>query len=312
MASDDTKSETKSTKMSGLDILKNVGGALIIAFLLYWLPVLAEQFFSPTEIRYHHAKLGDLSGYLFSIQNFSRNPIDDLSIYIDGKIGVAHQDGAVSMEVVTSSNPSLVKLKNVAPHTDATLFITAEKTLDSAQIRVSSSSTITTFEDTKYVRRDLWSPSTFFSSMFTALLYLTFGLYMDSQRRNRASEIDRLRSDLKRLDQNADRFKKETEEKTEELKWRLMRARVQMLRHIARLNEEVAVWRRFFQAVYSSTFSSKGSAEPVLEILLKLSGVHMTKRIRDYSDSEFLTILEEADRNRGKSAKNVESPDPTT
>jgi hypothetical protein len=124
-----------------------------------------------------------------------------------------------------------------------------------------------------------------------------------------SSEVARLRGDMKKLDANADRLKQETDKKIEELKWRLMRARVQMLRHIARLNEEVAVWRRFFRSLYSSVFSSKSDAEPVMELILKLAGVHMTKRIRNYSEAEFMEILEEADHNRANS-KDIKVGDP--
>ena len=141
---------------------------MLIAFLVYWIPIIAEQFYSPTEVRYHYVKLGDFSGYIFSVQNFSLRPIDDLSIFVDAQIGAAYQDGAVSLEVVTSSHPSMIKLKNVAPHTDATLFVALETAINSNQIRVSSSSTVTVFEDTKYIRRDFWSLSTFFTSSFTA------------------------------------------------------------------------------------------------------------------------------------------------
>ncbi|WP_342722256.1 hypothetical protein AAFG07_23490 [Bradyrhizobium sp. B097] len=82
MSDDETPPSSRVPKVTGLDILKNVGGALTIAFLIYWIPIVAEQFYSPTEIRFHRVTLGQLSGYLFSIQNYSRRPIDDLSFLL--------------------------------------------------------------------------------------------------------------------------------------------------------------------------------------------------------------------------------------
>jgi hypothetical protein len=100
------------SKVTGLDTLKNVGVALVIAFLVYWIPILTEQFFSPTEIRYRQMTLGDHSGYLFTIQNYSRRPIEDLDIFIDApRIGPIFQEGAVSIEVSASSHPAMVKLR---------------------------------------------------------------------------------------------------------------------------------------------------------------------------------------------------------
>jgi hypothetical protein len=91
-------------KITGLDIFKNVGAALLIAFLVYWLPILAEQFYSPAEIRYRYVTLGNNSGYLFSIQNYSLHPIDEVSIYIDAPKGIGNvlYDGAISIETSTS------------------------------------------------------------------------------------------------------------------------------------------------------------------------------------------------------------------
>jgi hypothetical protein len=300
MPDDDKKPQATGPKITGLDISKNVVGALLIAFFVYWLPVLADQIYSPTEVRYHHIKLGNLSGYLFSIQNFSRNPIDELSIFIDAQIGEALQDGAVSIEIAASSHPSMVKLKSIAPRTDATLFVALATTLDPTQVRVSSSSTITTFEDTKLIQKSFWSLSTFFTSTFTALLYLTLGLYVAVQRRQMEVRAEALQSDMQRLSDNSKRLQETTDKRVEEITQRLMRARVHMVRQITRLNEEIAVWRRFFRSLYSSTYGSKSDAEPAMELILKLSGVHMTKRLRDYSEREFLDILEQADLNHSK------------
>ncbi|WP_108521285.1 hypothetical protein [Bradyrhizobium algeriense] len=280
-------------KITGLDIFKNVGAALLIAFLVYWLPVLAEQFYSPAEIRYRHVTLGNNSGYLFSIQNYSRRPIDELSIYIDAPKGLGSvlYDGAISIETSTSTHPSMVKLKTIAPHSEATLFVTTDAPFESNRVRASSSSTITLLEDTKIVARQLWSPSTFFNSAFTALLYLTFALTMTAQRKQ-------LRSELETLHNEANRIKETADKGIENLNWRMMRTRVYMQRRIIRLEEEVEVWRRFFRSIYSSVFGHKSDAEPAIELILKLSGVPMVKRLREYSEAEFIKILEESERVR--------------
>jgi hypothetical protein len=291
----DNKSEIGrgSAKLTGLDIFKNVGAALLIAFLVYWLPVLAEQFYSPVEIRYRYVTLGDNSGYLFSIKNYSRRPIDEVSIYIDAPKGVGSvlSDGAISIETSTSTHPSMVKIKTISPHSEAVLFVATERPLEDGLIRASSSATITVFEETKFIERQLWNPSTFFASAFTALMYLTFGLIMTAQQKQLRSEVVELRNELNELKKTADKG-------IDDLKWRMMRARVYMQRRIIRLDEELEVWRRFFRSVYSSVFGQKNEAEPVIELILKLSGVRMVKRLRDYSEAEFIEILEESERQR--------------
>lgn len=296
----DEKPPTTTPKITALDVIKNVGVALLIALFLYWIPLFVDQLYSPTEIRYHRVSLGPLSGYLFSIQNYSRRPIDDLSIFIDTarEIGPVYQDGAVSIEITASSHPAMVKMKTIAPRTEATLFVTLDSALEETQLRISSSGGVTSYEDTKLLRSPLWSPSTFFSSLTTALLYLTLGLYVASQRRHMASEISGLRSEMTRLSEVDHRRREEANKQLEDLKWRMMRARVQMVRLITRLNEEVAVWRRFFSSVYSTMFGSKSDAEQVIELILKQSGIHMVKRLREYSDTEFLQLLEETERGR--------------
>jgi len=287
------------SKITGLDVLKNVGVALMIAFLVYWIPILTEQFYSPTEIRYRQLTLGDHSGYLFSIQNYSRRPIEELEIFIDApRIGPIFQDGAVSIEVSTSSHPGMVKLKTLAPHSETTVFVSLDTRLEESQIHASSSSTITVFEDAKVVQRQLWSLSTFFSSTFSALLYLVFGLYVSAHRRQTKFEIEALRADMNRLHDKEAKFKELANKQLEDLRWRMMRARVQMVRRIIRLEEEVEVWRRFFRSIYSSTFGTKSDAEPVIEHILKMCGVPLVRRLRDYSEAEFLDVLEDSERNR--------------
>lgn len=287
-------------KITALDILRNVGASLLIAFLGYWIPVIADQFYSPTEIRYHRVSLGPLSGYLFSIQNYSRHPIEELAIFLDAPngIGAVYQDGSVAIDVAAFSHPAMIKLKNVAPSTEATLFVTLDSDLADAQVRASSNARITTFENTKYVQRQLWSLPTFLSSTLTALLYLSLGLYIASQRRHMAFEASTLRVELAQLKENAERIKAEADKKIDNIEWRMMRARVHMVRLITRLNEEVSVWRKFFRSIYTTLFGSKSEAESALELILKLSGVHVSKRLRDYSDAEFIDILERADRSR--------------
>lgn len=298
--------EASAPRITGLDVLKNVSVALVIAFLIYWIPVLAEQFFSPTEIRYRQVTLGDLSGYLFSIQNYSRRPIEEVEIFIDApRVGTAFQDGAVSMEVSTSSHPAMVKLKTLAPYSETTLFVSLESHLEARQIRANSSSTITVFEDAKVVQRQLWNLSTFFSSTFSALLYFVFGLYVSAHRRQTKAEVADLRADMNRLHEKETKFKEEANNELKELRWRLMKARVHMVRRIIRLDEEVEVWRRFFRSIYSSTFGARSDAEPVIEIILKKCGVHLVKRLRDYSEAEFLEILEESERNLGSSKESA-------
>jgi hypothetical protein len=56
-ATDENKGDQSNSKITGLDIFKNVGAALLIAFLVYRLPILAEQVYSPAEIRWR----GDLA-----------------------------------------------------------------------------------------------------------------------------------------------------------------------------------------------------------------------------------------------------------
>ncbi|WP_342722257.1 hypothetical protein AAFG07_23495 [Bradyrhizobium sp. B097] len=189
-------------------------------------------------------------------------------------------------------------MKNIPPNSEATLFVAVDTPLEQSQIRVNSSSAITSFEDTKFVRRDIWSPSTLFSSGFSALLYLTFGLYMAARDRRTAAEAAALRQRITRLDENTERLKAETKEDMDDVKWRLMKVRVHMARHIARQHEELMVWRRFFRAIYTAVFHNKSDADPAMEHMLKLAGVHMTKRLREYSEPEFLEILEEAERSK--------------
>jgi hypothetical protein len=293
MAADDRKIGKGSAKLTGLDISKNVGVALLIAFLVYWLPVLTEQFYSPVEIRYRYTTLGNNSGYLFSIQNYSRRPIDEVEIYVDAPkpIGPVLSDGAISVETSSSIHPSLTKMKTISPHSEAVLFVPTESPLEDSRIRASSSATITVFEETKFVARQLWSPSTFFSSTFTALMYLTFALIMTAQRKQLRSEVEELSNELREL-------KKTTNKGMDDIKWQMMRVRVYMRRRIIRLEEELEVWRRFFRSVYSTLFGQKSEAEPALELILKLSGVRMVKRLRDYSEADFLEILEESERQR--------------
>jgi hypothetical protein len=65
-----------------------------------------------------------------------------------------------------------------------------------------------------------------------------------------------------------------------------------MQRRIIRLDAEVETWRRFFRAIYSSVFTNKNDAERALELILKTAGVKVIRRLRDYSEAEFLDILE--------------------
>jgi hypothetical protein len=127
-------------------------------------------------------------------------------------------------------------------------------------------------------------------------MYLTFALIMTAQRKQLRSQVEVLRNELNEL-------KDTTDKGIENLKWRMMKARVYMQRRIIRLEEELEVWRRFFRSVYSSIFGHKSEAEPVIELILKLSGVRMVKRLRDYSEAEFLEILEESERKRDDSPK---------
>ena len=287
------KANLEGSKVGGLDIFKNVAVSLTIAFLVYWLPVLAEQFFSPIEIRYRYTRIGEHSGYLFSIQNYSRRPVDDISIFIDSPkgIGPIYNDGAISIEASGATRPSLIKLKTITPRSEAILFVTTDGPLDGTLMRASSSSLITSFESTQTIERSLWSPSTFFNSAFTALLYLAFALTMTSQQKQLRTEVKSLRIEV-------DQAKESAEKGIDDIKWRFGRLRVYMQRRILRLEDEVQVWRRFFKLIYSSVFTSKGDADKALEIIMKSSGIHMVKRLRDYSEVEFQEILEESERSK--------------
>lgn len=294
----DTESESKrdEVKLSTLDILKSVSVALLIAFLLYWLPILAEQILlSPVEISYRYTNLYKNNGYLFSIRNFSRRPIDEVSIFVDSSdgVGTISQDGAVAIETLNTSRTSQIKLKTIPPAKEAIVFLEVRSQLSRDQIRASSSSTITSFRDTTSAERQFWDLSAFSNAVFTGLVYLAFTLTMTVQRKQLASETEALRAKVEDLQKSA-------QSGVEDLRARLMRARVYMQRRIIVLNEEVETWRRFFRAIYSSVFSGKNESEHALEAILKASGVKMTKRLRDYSENEFLDIL---DANEGASKK---------
>ncbi|WP_291866923.1 hypothetical protein [Bradyrhizobium sp.] len=295
-----TKTESKrdKVKLSTLDILKSVSVALLIAFLLYWFPILAEQILlSPVEISYRYTSLYKNNGYLFSIKNFSRRPIDEVSIFVDSSdgVGAISQDGAVAFEILNTSRTSQIKLKTIPPAKETIVFLEVRAQLFRDQIRTSSSSTITSFKDTTSAERQFWDLTTFFNSIFTALVYLAFALTMTVQRKQLASETEALRAKVEDLQKTA-------LSGVEDLRARLMRTRVYMQRRIIVLNEEVETWRRFFRAIYSSVFSGKNESEYALEAILKASGVKMTKRLREYSENEFLEIL---DANEIASKKNL-------
>jgi hypothetical protein len=123
-------------------------------------------------------------------------------------------------------------------------------------------------------------------------------MYVSAHRRQTKFEIEDIRADMNRLHDKEAKFKEEADKQLKDLRWQMMRARVQMVRRIIRLDEEVEVWRRFFRSIYSSTFGAKSDAEPVIEHILKMCGVPLVRRLRDYSEAEFLDILEDSERSR--------------
>ena len=75
------------------------------------------------------------------------------------------------------------------------------------------------------------------------------------------------------------------------------RAQLRVRAYIVRRNEilisENEMWRRIFAEAYKKIFSSSTEAEAVLNIILKKFGVKPIRRLRDYSEAEFVELLEE-------------------
>lgn len=289
-----TSPTTNQAKNDKLDQLKNISGTLTIAFLTYSIPIIFAAFFSPIEITYRYTAINSKSGYLFTLQNYSSNPIEDVAIYIETDSGIdeVYQDGAMHMSSTLKGRQLAIKLKDIPPKRETIVFAIAPLT-SANSVKVFSEKNQIELSDASSASRRLWSIGSFISAIVAASLYFAHGIYLRTRISPLLDEVQKLHADIKDANARTIQLHETSERELKDIRKYQLRVKAHLHRRVLRLDAEVETWRRFFRTIYSTMFTGKNEAERALELILKSSGIPLIQGIQDYSEYEFIELLME-------------------
>ena len=184
------------------------------------------------------------------------------------------------------------------PHRRTNVFIATEDRVTATDVTFIYKGEAYNLEDKNVVRFSWINYSQLVGPIFVFVMYFAFSVFWEKKLGEIQSKLDGVgaKNDAvnKKLDEASAELDAARQKYNEEMgKLRSAQYKIKLFsfRRLEELGREVQMWRRMFEAIYQSAFSSKSEAQKALTALLKKVGINPTRRLDEYSESTFMEML---------------------